>query len=73
MGPEQTLFLVTHKPELLALVDRIIVIAGKKIVADGPKDAVLAQLSKPPSNQSQTIQSQAKTDVATDPRENRDG
>jgi ATP-binding cassette subfamily C protein LapB len=45
MGPEQTLFLVTHKPDLLALVDRIIVIAGKKIVADGPKDAVLAQLS----------------------------
>ncbi len=39
------MFLVTHKPELLALVDRIIVVAGKKIVADGPKDAVLARLT----------------------------
>jgi ATP-binding cassette subfamily C protein LapB len=68
MGPEQTLFLVTHKPDLLALVDRIIVIAGKKIVADGPKDAVLAQLSKQSaasaSGLSQNIQSQAKPSQA---------
>ena len=42
---KQTLFLVTHKPELLSLVDRIIVVAGKKIVADGPKEAVLARLT----------------------------
>jgi ATP-binding cassette subfamily C protein LapB len=45
LGPEQTLFMVTHKPDLLELVDRLIVIAGKKIVADGPKAAVLAQLA----------------------------
>jgi ATP-binding cassette subfamily C protein LapB len=45
ISQEQTMFLVTHKPELLALVDRIIVVAGKKIVADGPKDAVLARLT----------------------------
>lgn len=73
MGPEQTLFLVTHKPDLLALVDRIIVIAGKKIVADGPKDAVLAQLSKPPapqSNPSQNIQNHAEPGADSEPREN---
>jgi ATP-binding cassette subfamily C protein LapB len=76
MGPEQTLFLVTHKPDLLALVDRIIVIAGKKIVADGPKDAVLAQLSNQSaasaSSSSQNIQSQAKTDGDSKPTGSRD-
>lgn len=45
LTPEHTLFLVTHKPELLALVDRIIVVAGRKVVADGPKDSVLARLT----------------------------
>ena len=76
LGPEQTLFLVTHKPDLLALVDRIIVIAGKKIVADGPKDAVLAQLSKQPEpqpNRAQNLQNQAETGAASDAREDRDG
>ena len=76
MAPEQTLFLVTHKPDLLALVDRIILIAGKKIVADGPKDAVLAQLSNqsaaPASSVSQNVQSQAKTDVDSKPQGSRD-
>jgi ATP-binding cassette subfamily C protein LapB len=74
MGSEQTLFLVTHKPDLLALVDRIILIAGKKIVADGPKDAVLAQLSKQASasSSSQNIQSQAKPDVDSKPLGSRD-
>jgi ATP-binding cassette subfamily C protein LapB len=76
MGPEQTLFLVTHKPDLLALVDRIILIAGKKIVADGPKDAVLAQLSNQSaasaSSVSQNVQSQAKTDVDSKPQGSRD-
>ena len=76
LGPEQTLFLVTHKPDLLALVDRIIVIAGKKIVADGPKDAVLAQLSKQPGpqpNRSQNLQNQAEIGAASDAQEDRDG
>ena len=76
MGPEQTLFLVTHKPDLLALVDRIIVIAGKKIVADGPKDVVLAQLSKqssaPASSASQNLQNPADTGVDAKPGENGD-
>jgi len=37
--------LVTHKPELLALVDRIIVIANHQIVMDGDKKNVLDKLS----------------------------
>lgn len=44
--PDDNLFLVTHKPELLSLVDRILVVAGQKIVMDGPRDSVIAKLSE---------------------------
>lgn len=42
--PEQTLILVTHKPILLGLVDRLIVLLPGGGVMDGPKDAVLDRL-----------------------------
>lgn len=42
--PEDTVVLVTHKPEMLQLVDRIIVVVGHQIMLDGPRDAVLARL-----------------------------
>ncbi|NBT86194.1 MAG: hypothetical protein EBT45_06840, partial [Alphaproteobacteria bacterium] len=38
--------IVTHKPGTLALVNRIIVVAGSAIVMDGPRDAVLQQLQQ---------------------------
>lgn len=41
----QTLVVVTHRPSVLSLVDRIIVVDGGKIVADGPKESVLAALA----------------------------
>ncbi|WP_080406723.1 type I secretion system permease/ATPase [Burkholderia ubonensis] len=41
----QTLVVVTHRPSLLALVDRIIVVEEGKVVADGPKSKILAALS----------------------------
>lgn len=44
---ESTLVLVTHKPEMLELVDRIIVITSGRIVIDGPRDAVLEKLKTP--------------------------
>jgi ATP-binding cassette, subfamily C, bacterial LapB len=37
----KTLVLVTHKPSMLELVDRIVVLERGRVVADGPKDAVL--------------------------------
>ncbi|PCJ30980.1 MAG: ABC transporter [Gammaproteobacteria bacterium] len=43
--PESTLILVTHKMGMLALVDRIIIVANHRIVMDGPKKAVLEKLS----------------------------
>jgi len=42
----QTLLLITHRSSLLALVDRLIVLDGAKIVADGPKESVLDALKK---------------------------
>jgi len=43
---EKTLVLVTHKMSLLSLVDRIVVMDGGRVVADGPKDVVLDALKQ---------------------------
>jgi len=48
---ERTLLLITHKTELLHLVDRIIVIENGKLVLDGPKHVVLKQLKGGKSEQ----------------------
>jgi len=40
----KTLILVTHRTSLLALVDRLIVVDGGRIVADGPKEQVVEAL-----------------------------
>ena len=40
----KTMMLVTHRSSLLALVQRLIVIDGGRIVADGPRDEVLSAL-----------------------------
>jgi len=45
LTPEHTLIVVTHKPALLALVDRIIVITAQGVVKDGPKESILKQLN----------------------------
>lgn len=42
---DRTLLLITHKPALLELVDRLIVVDDGKIVADGPKAIVLEHLN----------------------------
>jgi ATP-binding cassette subfamily C protein LapB len=41
----RTLILVTHRASLLALVERLVVMDGGRIVADGPKDGVLKALA----------------------------
>ena len=43
---KRTLLLVTHKPAMLEFVNRIIILDGGVIVADGPKDQVLKQLQE---------------------------
>ena len=42
--PEDTVILVTHKAEMLSLVDRLIVVADHQILLDGPKADVLLRL-----------------------------
>lgn len=43
----RTMILVSHRTALLRLVDRVIIVEGGKIVGDGPRDQVLAQLQRP--------------------------
>ncbi|MFZ5551216.1 MAG: type I secretion system permease/ATPase [Pseudomonadota bacterium] len=40
----KTVVLVTHRTSLLALVDRVIVVDGGKVVADGPRDRIMEAL-----------------------------
>lgn len=41
---DKTVVLVTHRTSMLALVNRVIVIDGGKVVADGPRDRILEAL-----------------------------
>ncbi|WP_438970499.1 type I secretion system permease/ATPase [Methylophaga sp.] len=43
---DKTLLLVTHKSSLLSLVDRIIVLDQGNLIADGPREQILAALKK---------------------------
>ena len=40
----KTVVLVTHRTSLLALVDRVVVVDGGKVVADGPRDRIMEAL-----------------------------
>lgn len=50
-----SLVIVTHRPSILALVDRLVIIDNGSVVADGPKAEVLARLS---ANAEQSIEAQ---------------
>lgn len=51
-GQDRTMIVVTHRPQVLQIVNRIIVMDNGKIVMDGPRDLVLQKL----------MQSENKTD-----------
>lgn len=46
---DQTLIVVTHRPSLLVLVNRIIIVEEGKVVMDGPKEQVLKALQTKPA------------------------
>ncbi|WP_114195383.1 type I secretion system permease/ATPase [Edaphovirga cremea] len=48
----RTLVLVTHRPALLKLVDRIVVMDNGRVLADGPRDQILASALPKPENTS---------------------
>ncbi|HNQ91884.1 MAG TPA: type I secretion system permease/ATPase [Alphaproteobacteria bacterium] len=43
---DQTLILITHRTSLMPLVDRLILIDGGRVLADGPRDQVIAALAR---------------------------
>ncbi len=43
---DRTLILITHRPSLLRLVDRIVMLSSGKVVADGSPEQVSARISK---------------------------
>lgn len=44
---DKTVIVITHRYAALELVDRVIVVNNGKIVADGPRDMILAKLQNP--------------------------
>lgn len=48
---EDTLVIVTHKPQLLGMTNRIIVVAQHQILMDGPRDEILQKLATVNSQQ----------------------
>lgn len=53
---DRTLMVVTHRPQVLQLVDRVIVVDNGQVVMDGPRDAVLARLQQNERNTQQAQQ-----------------
>lgn len=45
----RTLVLITHRPALVELVDRVILIDKGKVIRDGPRDSVVSRAPLPPS------------------------
>ena len=43
---KKTMLIATHKPSLLHLVDRVIIVVDGKVVADGPRDQILEQYTQ---------------------------
>ena len=46
LAPDQTLIVSTHRHQMLSIVDRLIVIDGGRIFADGPRDKILGTLGQ---------------------------
>ena len=42
----ETLILITHKPSILSLVDRVIILEDGKVIADGPKEEIFSKANK---------------------------
>ncbi|NOL49731.1 type I secretion system permease/ATPase [Pelistega europaea] len=43
---DKTLIVVTHRPQVLKLVERVVVVEQGKVVMDGPRDAVIRKLQE---------------------------
>jgi ATP-binding cassette subfamily C protein LapB len=45
LAPDQSLVVATHRHNMLSILNRLIVIDGGRIIADGPRDEILKHLS----------------------------
>lgn len=62
----RTMIVVTHRPALLKLVDRIVVVDNGRIVADGPRDQILqasAQASQAANDAKRQVLASAATGI----------
>ena len=55
-GKDRTRVLVTHRPHVLQIVNRIIVMDNGKVVMDGPRDLVLQNLMQNEQNKNKAAQ-----------------
>ena len=53
IAPDQTLIVSTHRHQMLSIVNRLIIIDGGRIFADGPRDEILGRLGKAAKEQKQ--------------------
>ncbi|MGR3808480.1 type I secretion system permease/ATPase [Pasteurella testudinis] len=60
----RTMVIVTHRPQVLQIVDRIVIIEQGKVVMDGPRDAVLKKLAENEKNNQQQAQQQTQQPVS---------
>ena len=68
----RTVIIVTHRPSLLGVVDRIVVLDTQKIVADGPKEKILKMLAGQKSNAVQEDENLLKDGSKDDRRKKED-
>lgn len=54
----KSMVIVTHKSSLLPLASRLIVVAGNRVVLDGPRDVVLKQIQQKTSTSREKVTSQ---------------
>jgi ATP-binding cassette subfamily C protein LapB len=69
MSPDSTLVLVTHRLQLLSLVDRVIVVASGRILMDGPPKEVMAKLQPQKAQQAPAVTAQKQIVVTKGPRQ----
>lgn len=59
LAKDRTLIIVTHKPSILALAERIIILEQGRVVMDGARDEVLRRLSGAPATASDAAEAMA--------------
>jgi ABC transporter family protein len=57
---DKTVVVVTHRLQVLPMVNRVVVVDNGRVIIDGPRDAVIAKLRENEEHQAQAVQAQAQ-------------